>query len=287
MSMQFAKLATTRYSNAAARTIRAAGIQGPQAYDYLFSSSQVNYLGLYPINTALAAIETCMTEAEFIGYIEKFEAAGFVKFDRVNWLVWVIEGAERNIGELKQTEGKKADNKVVMVNKAFKLVPAASPLKAEFYARYSAMLKLDGYSAPAPAQAPVASATPAAPVAAPVAAPARPVAPPPAPAPLVAFAPAKEADVRLDELDPALVSSWGYKDLLKMLSNLRSLDRSEHPAATDAQFNARAARLLDDLGTRGATDCLDWSMRNRDLALDATMARVYPKEFAPAEYADI
>ncbi|KQP21390.1 hypothetical protein [Pseudorhodoferax sp. Leaf265] len=282
MSMQFAKLATTRYSDAAARIIRTAGIQGPQAYDYLFSSSQVNYLGLYPINTALAAIETCMTEAEFIGYIEKFETAGFVKFDRQNWLIWVIKGAERSIGELKQTEGKKADNRVVMANKAFKLVPAVSPLKAEFHARYAQMLKLEGAPVAAPVKAPM-------PTIALTPAPAPASAPPPAPAPVTAArAPtaADEADVREDDLDPVMVSRWGYNDLLKMLMNLRGLERDECPAHTDAQFKARAARLLDDFGTKGATECLDWSMRNRDLALDATMARAYPEEFS-VETADI
>lgn len=283
--MQFAKLATTRYSDARARLIRAAGIQGPQAYDYLFSSSQVNYLGLYPINTALAAIETCMSEAEFLRYIECFESAGIVKFDRENYLLWVIDAAATTLGELKQIEGKKADNKVVMVNKAFKAVPEASPLKFEFYSKYVDMLKIEneemagrlrdyaGYAqrTNVPAPAPQVAMAPA---------------PALAPAPQATSAPADEGDVRADELDPAMVSAWGYKDLLKMLVNLRSLDRDEYPAASDVRFNARASRLADDLGLPGATECLDWAMRNRDLDLAATMARVYPEEFT-VETADI
>lgn len=287
--MQFAKLPTTRYSDARARVIRAAGIQGPQAYDYLFSSSQANYLGLYPLNTALAGIETCMSEAEFIGYVEKFEAAGFVKFDRENWLIWVIEGAERNIGELKQAEGKKADNKVVMVNKAFKHVPDGSPLKAEFYARYSSMLKLEGYSAPvAPARAPVAPTAPATPVAAPVAAPARPVAPPPAPAPVATPAPAPQravhpavdADVRPGEFD---MTGSHYKAALEALLDLRAALRSEYPKAGDALTRERAEKLRNDLGATVASDHVVWAVQNDDLNLDYVMSRAYPE---PAE-ADI
>lgn len=256
--MEFAQLPTTRYTDANSDLIRAAGPQGFQAYDYIFSSAQVNYLGIYPINTRLAASQICMAETELLAYIEKFEATGLVRYDADNCLIWAVSAAVRSIGELKQNPGKKGDNRIKMANKAFAALPDRSPLKAAFFRKYAEMLKLKGAPAVALAKAMV-----------------------PARAPQVASAPAVVAVSSLsEEPQPGEIdtSALNFKAASEALLDLRAQLRDDYPPSGDQVTRERIAQLRSELGAREASDLIIWAVQNDDLSLDYTMS----SKLAPA-----
>lgn len=136
--MRFTKLHAEFWNNRASRAIKAAGPQGLQTYLYLQSCPMGNYLGLYYLNLDQASLDLGMTAESIMGYVEKFIAAGFMKWDAENEMLWIVDAAADNIGELPVK-----DLRVKAVKKDFATVPKKSPLRAEFYAKYATMLHLD------------------------------------------------------------------------------------------------------------------------------------------------
>lgn len=136
--MRYTKLHTTFWSGRDSRKIAAAGPQGFQVYLYLLSSSMSNYIGLYYLNKHQAMSELRISETDLDAYVAKFQADGFMKYDAENEILWIINAAADNIGEVSA-----GDKKVVALRKDFKAVDNKSPLREEFYNKYSKMLKLE------------------------------------------------------------------------------------------------------------------------------------------------
>jgi hypothetical protein len=135
--MRFTKIEQSFWSDRTARIIAKTGPQGFQTYLYLKTGPMSNYIGMYYLNVAQAALDLATPEHEIADYVSKFEAAGLMKFDATHEILWIVSAAEEHIGELKEK-----DLKVPMAQKEFNSVPKQCALRWEFYAQYQAALKL-------------------------------------------------------------------------------------------------------------------------------------------------
>lgn len=227
----------------------------------LRAGAQSNWIGMYSVNVALTATDVGITKARALELMTQFEANNIIQYDRDTNVVWVVDAARLNIGQLK---GK--DNNVKCANAEFASLRMASPaMRSAFWAKYADMLCLFPEHKPAESS-PVQASLP---IRTPVAAQKPATAPATSPVPKQPLAKVVDAsEPRPDELDQAILSTWGLKDLLRMTTDLRKLDRDEYPVASDAVFDQRVKLMLADMGQEVTTQWLDWAMKNRDLSLD-------------------
>ena len=135
--MRFSKLENNFFSGRRGAIIDEAGPHAHKVYLYLWADGNSNYIGFSFVDFRQACPVLRQTKEEILNYIEKFEEAGFMKYDAKTQTLWIIDAAETNIGELKAT-----DNNVIRVQKEFDSVPKECSLRQEFHAKYAAMLKL-------------------------------------------------------------------------------------------------------------------------------------------------
>lgn len=135
--MRFSKLENNFFSGRRGAMIDEAGPHAHKVYLYLWADGNSNYIGFSYVDFRQACPVLRQTKEEILGYIEKFEKAGFMKYDAKTQTLWIIDAAETNIGELKAT-----DNNVIRAQKEFDSVPKECSLRQEFHAKYAAMLKL-------------------------------------------------------------------------------------------------------------------------------------------------
>jgi hypothetical protein len=230
------------------------GAEAAYSHMYLLAGPQSNYIGLYSLNLRKMAFDTRIAEGRLSTFIEQFEELGFVKFDRKTGVIWVIDAAERNVGELKgPADGKKGDLKIALVQKEFDAVRAeAVELRAEFYARYSEALKLKAVrsSAAVTTKAPAALAS--------------------VPVP----APAAEIDVQPADIDISLRVRSDYNACLSALKNLRLDQRKEYPSSQDKLFAENVAIVTAEWGHQLAANCFISALREGDLNLVAAVQRL-------------
>jgi hypothetical protein len=138
---------TSFWTDSTGRALRKAGPEVQLVALYLLSSAHCNYISLYPLPIAYACADLGMSEKALMAAIATVETTGFMKFDRANEIVWIVEGAGQQIGDLKYSPKSKSagtpDTRIACVRREFAQVPKASPLRAEFFAKYAEMLKLD------------------------------------------------------------------------------------------------------------------------------------------------
>ncbi|MGE0098500.1 MAG: hypothetical protein AB7S86_09135 [Hydrogenophaga sp.] len=266
--MRFTKIFQDDFNNnVSGMLMNAGGTEAMYTFLYLLAGPQSNYIGLYPLNLRKASFDTRLPEARLRALIEQFQELGFVKHDPSTGVLWLLDAAERNIGELKgPADGKKGDLKLVLVSKEFDAVPAAAAeLRAEFHSRYADMLKLKPMRAPA-----AAAVAPKAPAPAPA----------PAPHPAIPAALAEEVDVQPSDINVSERIRDEYNTCLSTLKNLRLGLRDEYPASQDARFNENVAIVTKEWGHQLAADVFTNALRSGDLNLVAAVQRLEEPEAA-------
>lgn len=139
----FVKVSPTFWTGPTGRSLRKAGQDAQLTALYLMTCPHSNYLGLYilPVNYIVA--DTGLSLESVRHALNVIEHSGFARYDEATETIWLIEGAKWQLGELSAgSDGKKADNRVLMVRKDFAALPSDCPFLQEFSDKYAKALKL-------------------------------------------------------------------------------------------------------------------------------------------------
>ena len=129
---QHVKIMPTFWFGHTGKDLRAAGKTAQLVALYLISNPHTNYIGLYRLPLAYARTDLNMTEAALLKTYATLEELGFAKYDRATETVWVLQGARWQIGESLAEK----DHRGKFVQSEYTAVPAACPMKAEFFSKY-------------------------------------------------------------------------------------------------------------------------------------------------------
>jgi hypothetical protein len=130
---QYVKTYPTFWIGTTGKALRESGQTAQLVALYLISNPHVNYIGLYRLHLAYASTDLNMSEKALVKALATLEGLGFAKFDLVTEMVWVLRGAYWQIGESLLEK----DRRVKFVQGEYTAVPAACPMKAEFFAKYA------------------------------------------------------------------------------------------------------------------------------------------------------
>lgn len=140
--MRFTKLPSDFWNSKSGRAVRASGPHGFAIYWYLRSSAQANYIGMYNLNVGYTAVDLGISNDVVMEYVKKFEEASLVSYDPANEIIWIIDQAQVQVGEL-----KKGDKRIVGVNKDVAAI-ARSTIRDGFFSKYHQLLNLCDTLAP-------------------------------------------------------------------------------------------------------------------------------------------
>ncbi len=139
----FVKVSPTFWSGPTGRSLRKAGQDVQLTALYLMTCPHSNYLGLYVLPIHYIAADTGLPMERVRHALATIEHTGFARYDEESETVWLVEGAKWQLGELSGGgNGKKPDNRVVMVRKDFAALPSDCPFLEDFSEKYSKALKL-------------------------------------------------------------------------------------------------------------------------------------------------
>lgn len=130
---QYVTLAPTFWIGNTGQALRNAGPTVQLVALYLISNPHANYIGLYRLPLAYARTDLNMTEKSLLKAFATLEKLGFAKFDTATEMVWVFQGARYQIGERLAEK----DRRVKFVQGEYFSVPAACPMKTEFFSKYA------------------------------------------------------------------------------------------------------------------------------------------------------
>jgi len=143
---EYKKVFPSHWTDAAAYAARKAGTVAQTVRLYVMTAPHSNSLGIYRLPPAYAAADLGMQPKDFEGALKLLEDAGYLRFDRESDVVWIIEFANEQIGELhfskKQGSLGIPDRRIIGLRNEFSLVPDCA-LKQEFLKKYNALLKLN------------------------------------------------------------------------------------------------------------------------------------------------
>jgi hypothetical protein len=276
MSRQFVKFSVNYFLGTTGVAIREAGGDNAVVVGaYLLAA--VDYLGLQRMHLQDVADDLGKELTEVEAAIDVFERVGFARYDRVNRVLWIVNGAKYALGV--------PDEKSTLLKKAvreFADVPRKCPFRREFHAMYAAHLRLEPLEqevveAPAVVKTPAAVAAPMAdPASIATPAPIKPLMPPPAPMvapgsdivppPQIGLAPASTPDI--DQLAR-------FNDSVLALKDYRVQRRSNYPQTGDAAAIEAAARINAACGPHKAADLIEMSMGAEDLDLKQALSMVF------------
>lgn len=240
--MRFTKLSSNFWNSKAGRAVRTSGPQGFAIYWYLRSSDHGNYIGIYKLNLDYAAIDLGITSEVMMQYIKEFEDANLVSYDPENEIIWIIDQAEVQVGEL-----KKGDKKIIGVNKDVAAIER-STIRDEFFNKYRQLLKLCDTLGPAQ---PGASLT------------------------------SDDLKIRNMDFQPAPPTvglpnmSDNYLDgVLSVLLSMRKEDRKNYPEVRDMCVKEDAVTISKKVGIRCTVDLIHEAIAARDLNLVAALKSI-------------
>lgn len=140
--MRYTKLPSNFWNSKSGRAVRACGAEALQVYLYLRSCEMGNYVGFFRLNTGYAAVDLGISETTLMEYIAKFSKAGLMIYDSEAEVLWVIDQAEVQVGELKA-----GDKQIIGINKNIAAIER-SALRDAFFNRYHKQLNLSSALAP-------------------------------------------------------------------------------------------------------------------------------------------
>ncbi|OEZ83356.1 hypothetical protein JAB6_29330 [Janthinobacterium sp. HH104] len=238
---RYTKVHANYWNSKIGRAASACGPQGHQIYLYLRSGEQGNYIGLYKFNAGYAAVDLAIPASTVMEYIEKFEAAGLVAYSPAIEVLWIIDQAEEQVGELKN-----GDKKIVAVNKDVAAIER-SLIRDAFFIKYHQFLKLHATLAPRPSAA-TATLTPTTAEVIPT--------------------PAEQSRAAMQEAS----AEGHFEGLLSALLAVREADRKHYSEVRDLCVREDVEIIRQKLGIRHAADIIRNSIATGDLGLVQAMA---------------
>jgi hypothetical protein len=234
--MRYTKLPSNFWNSKSGRAVRACGPEALQVYLYLRSCEMGNYVGFFRLNVGYAAVDLGISETTLMEYVEKFSEAGLVMIDSATDVLWIIDQAEVQVGELKD-----GDKQIIGINKNIAAIERSS-IRDAFFNRYHKQLKLSSALAPSTPTEGKARAKPGEEV-------------------------VSHQDV-VSKADLELANAKGcLTGVLDALMLMRDLDRQNYPADHDRTVYWRAEILSDKFGDRRAAKIILDGIADHDLNL--------------------
>lgn len=140
MSRDFVKISPNFWTGKTGRDLRRAGMGATLVAMYLLTCPSANYIGIFRLPMAYMAADLGIDAERAREYLREVEYTGFCKYDAREEIVWVIEGARHQLGELKA-----GDNKVKMCQKDFDRIPVECSFLREYFNKYRNTLHLKAH----------------------------------------------------------------------------------------------------------------------------------------------
>jgi hypothetical protein len=133
----YAKFSPQYWSGDTSADLRAAGRETMLIALYLISNPFSNYIEFYRLSLSNIVEDTTLSLDEVRAALENLDRIGFARYDEATKMMWVLNGAKWQIGQL-----AKADKRVKFVNSEFSSVPNSCSIKQDFYRKYAGALHL-------------------------------------------------------------------------------------------------------------------------------------------------